>query len=338
MLSHWERVEAALRGDEVDVSPVSLWRHFPEHDQSAGDLAAVTLEWQRAFDFDFVKLMPPGDYPTIDWGAESVYRGSPGGTRETVRYPVTASEDWARLQPVPVDRGMNREVVEAARLVDEALGGQVPVLQTIFSPLTVAMKLSAGRVIDHLREWPDRVHLGLTTITQVTRAVVRASLERGAAGVFFATQCATTELLTLEEYREFGVSYDLQVLEAASGARLTLLHLHGQGIMFEELARYPVHAVNWHDRRTWPSLAEGQQLSGRCVVGGIDERAIAAMTPLEVAAQARDAVAQLSGRWLMVAPGCVIPVATPEANVRTVVDAVRAVRSGPEAPRDLPGR
>lgn len=327
MLSHWDRVEAALRGDELDVPPVSLWRHFPERDQTAGDLAAATLEWQRVFDFDFVKLMPPGDYPTIDWGAESVYRGSPGGTRETIHYPVTAPEDWARLEPVPVDRGMNREVVEAARLVNEALGGDVPVLQTIFSPLTVAMKLSAGRVIDHLRERPDLVHQGLAVITQVTQAVARASLERGAAGIFFATQCATTELLTLEEYREFGVPYDLQVLEAAAGSRFTLLHIHGQGIMFEELARYPVHALNWHDRRTWPPLAEGQRLSGRCVVGGIDERAIATMTPAEAAAQARDAVAQLGGRRLMVAPGCVIPVATPEANVRAVVEAVRSGRS-----------
>jgi len=325
MLSHWQRVEAALRGDEVDLPPVSLWRHFPERDQTAADLAAATLEWQRAFAFDFVKLMPPGDYPTIDWGAESVYRGSPGGTRETIRYPVTAPEDWARLEPVPVDRGMNREVVEAVRLVDEALGGQVPVLQTVFSPLTVAMKLSAGRVIGHLRERPDLVHQGLVTITQVTRQVARASLEHGAAGIFFATQCATTELLALGEYREFGVAYDLQVLEAAANSRFTLLHIHGQGIMFEELARYPVHAINWHDRRTWPSLAEGQQLSGRCVVGGIDEQAVATMTPKEAALQARDAIAQLGGRRLMVAPGCVIPVATPEANVRAVVNAVRSL-------------
>lgn len=327
MLSHWERVEAALRGEAVDVPPVSLWRHFPERDQTAEDLATVTLEWQRAFDFDFVKLMPPGDYPTIDWGAESVYRGSPGGTRETIRYPIVSPQDWARLEPVPVDRGMNREVIEAVRLVDQALGGQVPVLQTVFSPLTVAMKLSAGRAIDHLREHPDLVHQGLAVISEVTRAVAQSSLERGAAGLFFATQCATTALLTIEEYREFGVPYDLRVLEAASGSRFTLLHVHGQDIMFEELARYPVHALNWHDRRTWPPLAEGQRRSGRCVVGGIDERAIATMAPEEAAAQARDAVSQLQGRWLMVAPGCVVPVATPEANVRAVVDAVRSTRS-----------
>ncbi|MDI3341417.1 MAG: uroporphyrinogen decarboxylase family protein [Sphaerobacter sp.] len=322
-MTRWERVEAALAGREVDRVPVSLWRHFPNQDQSAEDLAVVTLAWQARFDFDFIKLMPPGDYPTIDWGAESEYRGSPGGTRQTTRFPVVALDDWRRVTPVAPDQGMNRQVVEAARLVNERLGGAVPVLQTIFSPLTVAMKLSNGAVLAHLRERPDIVHEALAAITEVTRGVLVASLERGAGGIFFATQCATTDLMTVEEYREFGRRYDLAVLEAAGASRFTLLHLHGEHIMFDELRDYPVHALNWHDRRTAPTLTAGERASGRCVVGGIDEKGIVAMSAAEAAAQARDAVAQLGGRHLMVAPGCVIPIATPEATIQAVVAAVR---------------
>ena len=37
----------------------------------------------------------------------------------------------------------------------------------------------------------------------------------------------------------------------------------------------------------------------------------------------RDAIAQTGGRRLMIAPGCVIPIATPEAHYRAVIDAVR---------------
>jgi uroporphyrinogen decarboxylase len=43
----------------------------------------------------------------------------------------------------------------------------------------------------------------------------------------------------------------------------------------------------------------------------------------EIQAQARDAVTQTGGRRLVVAPGCVIPTNTPEANIRAVLDAVR---------------
>lgn len=322
-LTSWERVAAAIAGQEVDRPPLSLWRHLPNRDQSATALADATLEWQSRFGFDFVKLMPPGDYPTIDWGAESEYRGSPGGTRETTRYPVTALDDWRRITPVPVDRGMNREVIEASRLVSERLGGAVPVLQTIFSPLTVAMKLSQGRVIAHLRQRPDVIHEALAAIAAVTRRMLAASLERGATGIFFATQCATTDLLSIEEYRDFGIRHDLAVLEGAGASRFTLLHLHGDHIMFDELKGYPIHALNWHDRRTRPSLAEGERSSGRSVVGGINERAIATMSAAEAAAQARDAVEQLQGRHLMIAPGCVIPITTPHRTIEAVVRAAR---------------
>ena len=40
--------------------------HFPDRDQTAADQAAVTLDWQARFGFDFIKLMPPGDYMSID--------------------------------------------------------------------------------------------------------------------------------------------------------------------------------------------------------------------------------------------------------------------------------
>ena len=100
-----ERVDAALAGNEVDQPPVSLWRHFPERDQTAEALADVTLEWQGKFGFDFIKLMPPGDYATIDWGAVSEYQGAVGGTRQTTTFPIMSLGDWANIKPVPVDQG-----------------------------------------------------------------------------------------------------------------------------------------------------------------------------------------------------------------------------------------
>jgi uroporphyrinogen decarboxylase len=227
-MSKWERVEAALAGRAVDRPPVSLWQHFPERDQSAEALMESTLDWQARYDNDFIKFMPPGDYATIDWGLTSEYRGSASGTRETTHYPVMTVDDWRHIAPIPVDRGMHRAVIEAAERTNERLGGAVPVLQTIFSPLTIAMKLSNGRVLDHLRERPEVVHEALAAITTVTRAMTAATLERGAGGIFFATQCATTDLMSVPEYEEFGARYDRQVLAEAGASRFTMLHIHGE--------------------------------------------------------------------------------------------------------------
>jgi uroporphyrinogen decarboxylase len=321
-----ERAKAALSGDQVDHPPISLWRHFPEEDQSAEALAASTLRWQAMLDLDFIKLMPPGDYATIDWGATSEFQGAPGGTRQTMRFPINAPDDWRAIKSVPVDRGFNAQVVDACKLVREGVGPDVPVLQTIFSPLTIANKLSDGLVIDHLRTDPDRLHAALAAIRDVTVEMTKASLAAGADGVFFASQCATSDLVSLEEYEEFGVEYDAPVLAAAreAGSSFTMIHIHGANTFFDLMAGYDGHAVNWHDRRIGPSIREVlDRYAGRAAVGGIDEKAVATMTPEQVREQVLDARAQAGDRRLLIGPGCVALVATPEDNLKAAVAAAR---------------
>ncbi len=322
-----ERVRAALRGEAVDRPPVSIWRHFPNQDQSAADLAAVTRAWHQTYALDFIKLMPPGDYATIDWGAESEYQGAAGGTRETTRYPIQTAADWRGIVPVAVDAGFNAEVVAACTLVREAVGPDVPVLQTIFSPLTIASKMSAGHVVEHLRSEPDVVREALAAIRDVTVAMTRASLAAGADGVFFASQLATSDMLAESEYLDFGTNYDLEVLEeaVAAGSQVTMIHIHGTNTFFHVLAGYPGNVLNWHDRAVGPDLVSVQQnYPDSCVAGGINEKAIAGMTVEAVAAEVAQAREATGGRRLMIAPGCVIPVATSEENLRAAVDAAKA--------------
>jgi uroporphyrinogen decarboxylase len=318
-----DRLHAALAGGLADRPPVALWRHFPGEDQTAAALTAATVAWQREFPGDFVKFMPPGDYPTIDWGLRSVLHDAPSGTRKPIFHPVTTIPEWQRLPALDVREGFNGEMLAAVTLARRELPAEVPLLQTVFSPLTVAAKLSDGAVVEHLRRSPAAVHAGLRRITEVTRAVLLASLAAGADGFFFATQLADRALLDEIEYREFGLPYDLQVLHDLPDATPLLLHLHGEAPMLSLADRYPAGALSWHDRRHGPPLATVGEASGRPVAGGIDEAAIVTMSPAEVAAQAADAAKLMDGRGVIVAPGCVIPVTTPAANIAAALDAVR---------------
>jgi uroporphyrinogen decarboxylase len=318
-----ERVQAVIEGRPVDHPPVSLWRHFPEEDQTADGLTTATLAWQQRFGFDLVKFMPPGDYPIIDWGGVTVYEGARGGTRTTKRYPVLSPADWRSLAPLDVRKGFNGIVIDAVARTRAALDPDVPLLHTIFSPLTVAMKLSNGQAVAQSRTHADQLKSALDAIVAVTRRCVEASIGAGADGFFFATQCADEAIMPVDEYREFGVPYDLAVLQAVPGNAIALLHLHGTRPMFGLQSEYPVGIINWHDRRAAPSLAEGRRLSGRCVAGGIDEQRIAADSPPKVGAEVREAISSTQGQGLIVAPGCVIPIDSPDVNVQAAVDAAR---------------
>lgn len=324
-MNHWERIQAALQGAEVDRTPVSLWRHFPGDDMTAAGLAKAMIDWQRAYDFDFVKFMPTGMYGVHDWGAETEYGPGYGGSRVLVNPGVNDPEEWPKLAKLDVTQGAYGQELEAIRLASADLDGSVPIFQTVFSPSTTAIKLRGQAAIKDMRENPELIKAGLEIITEVTIAFAQAVIRAGADGVFFATQGASSQVMTEDEYKEFGVPYDTRVLQAVRNeGKINLIHVHGDDVYWDLAATYPVDMINWHDRTTYPNLSQAKERFNGVLVGGIERLEISTGTPDEAAAQAKDAVAQTGGRRHVVAPSCVIPTNTPEANIRAVIAAVQS--------------
>ena len=321
-----ERLTAAIRGESVDRPPVALWRHFPGDDQRPEDLAAATVAFQRRYDFDFVKVTPASSFCLRDWGAQDRWVGTMEGTREYTYYPIQVADDWRRLSPRDPDQGALGAQLQCLRFIADELAGEVPFIQTIFNPLSQAKNLvGRERLLVHLRHHPDAVHAGLETITETTIRFVRAACETGIAGVFYAVQHAQYALLSEEEYATFGRPYDHRVLEAAQGLWLNVLHLHGTEVMFDLLADYPVQVINWHDRETWPSLAEAQSRFGGAVCGGLQRWDVVVRgDPDQVRDQAADAIAQTEGQRFILGTGCVTPIVAPTSNIRAAREAVAA--------------
>jgi len=325
-MDHWQRIEAAAAGEPVDRLPISLWRHFPEDDLDPSKLARHMVAWQREWDFDLVKFMPSGTYGVEDWGAVTEYQGAANGARAVVTAGLARPEHWPRLARLDPRKGVLGQQVEALRLAARELGGGAPILQTVFSPLTTARKLAGERVFADMRREPEALEAGLRIITDVTIDFARASLEAGAHGLFLATQCASYRVATEAEYLRFGKRYDLEIFAALKGkTRLDLLHVHGEDVMFDLLVDYPVSLVNWHDRLTAPTLRDALQRFPGLLVGGVEENRILTRGPQDaIGAEVRDAIAQTGGRRLMIGPGCVLLVATPDAHIRAAVDAARS--------------
>jgi len=324
-MDHWARIEAAIAGQPTDTVPVALWRHFPVDDQDPAKLAALTVEWQRAWDFDLVKFMPSGTYGVEDWGAKSVFEGAANGARAISAPGVRRAADWPGLPRLDPRKGVLGAQNEALARAAKELRGRAPILQTVFSPLTTARKLAGAALLDHLRCDPGALEAGLRTITGTTIDFALAALEGGAHGLFFATQLATADVLTVDEYERFGRKYDLEFFSAIRGrTRLNMLHVHGENIMFDMMAGYPVEMINWHDRLGAPSLKDALSKFKGAVVGGVEERELLVSGGARaVRAQVRDAIEQAGGRRLVVGPGCVAAIAAPEDNIRSVIDETR---------------
>lgn len=322
-MDHWQRITTAIEGEACDRIPISLWRHFPEDDQDPRRLAAHMLEWQRRWNFDLLKFMPSGTYGVEDWGAVSAYNGAVNGAREIVQPAIHSVHDWS-LKKLDVASGSYGRQNEALALAARELGGSVPILQTVFSPLTTARKLAGERLMADLRRHPDVLKEALDTITDVTIRFALDAIECGAHGVFLATQLASHRILTEAEYASFGRPYDLRVLRAVRGAgRVNMLHAHGVDLMLDMMTDYPVEILNWHDRLTEPNLSRAAVSFPGLLAGGLNEGATLVGKDTEgTQREVLDAIEQTGGRRLMIAPGCVLRVDTSAEHIEAVIQAV----------------
>lgn len=314
-----DRIEAVLRGRPTDRVPWALWRHFPGDDLNPRRLAEASIAFQRRFGFDLVKVTPSAGFMAEAWGVRLAPRGDEEGTRQYLTRAVEAPADWRRLPVLDAREGVLAREVEALGLIRKGIPPEVPVVQTVFSPLSVAKNLAGDVWISHMREEPEALLAGLERIAESTEAFVRNSLAAGANGIFFATQLANPEIVSEAEYRRFGEPFDLRVIRAGSLRELVILHAHGAPVLFDYLSGYPVDAINWHDRGTSPALMEGMRRFPGACLGGIDGGGVLRHgTPEEVGRDVRETLSGARGGRLILGAGCVIPITTPEANIDAV--------------------
>lgn len=325
-----ERVRTALRGEAPDRPPYGFWTHLPGIDLDPRRLGAATAAFATRYDLDFVKSMPNGLYCVEDWGVVADYGDiERGGVASVVTPAVQDIGDWRRLERVDVNRGaFGRELTHLESLIGAM--GDVPVLATVFSPLTIAGKLSGGIAHEHIAADPSAIREGLEAITSVTAAFARAAIERGCAGIFFAVQDASYVVTEDDVYLEFGAPYDRRVISEAkrAGGWFNVVHMHGERVMFELLSRYDVDALNWHIGETIPTLGDYRAAGGtRPVVGGIQRGHVTRRDEKNLRGDIERAMEETGGAGILLAPGCVIRHPVDEATLALAAALIKSYAS-----------
>ncbi len=323
-MTKWERIRAAMAGRKTDGRPVSLWRHFPAEEGTATGLAHAMLGFQEAYDWSFMKVNPRAGYHDEAWGARYTVSDDTGGKPQRTVPVVMEAADWAKLEVLEPDAGALGEHLQALRLIGDGLGGEVPFIMTVFTPLAVAGRLAdgAGNLLAFIASDPGAVRGALDVITETFCRFSRACLDAGASGLFFATtDFATTDCLTAAQYDEWARPHDLKVLDAVREAPFNVLHVCRANNILEHLLDYPVHAFNWDAAHpTNPSIADILARTDKTVIGGVSAGTIAGSAAGEVSAQAKEAAAGVGDGRFILGAGCTYDPAAADANVRAVRD------------------
>jgi uroporphyrinogen decarboxylase len=330
-LRHRALVEHVLAGGPAAPCPAAFWQHHPVADQEAASLVEATLRFQERFDCDLVKITPASTFQLRDYGLTDAWRGDPLGRRSIGPGIVPSPDDWARLPRLDPEAGFGARYLACARQVRQRLNEEVPVLQTVFDPLFQVAALGGERFGEHLKEHPEAVAQGIEIVGHNTVLLIEALRQAGVDGIVLVCQHARRGAMDATTFRRFGRHPLRRCLEAAAALPINLLHLHGNHLHASEVLDLPVRVLHFAEDPANPR-PEDLLATGRCGVStGPDQqgwiwRGTAQQAADEVAAVLR----RLKGPRFLLGAGCVLPLDTPEANIRAAM--AEAHRPRPDRP------
>lgn len=311
-----ERIEALLAGKKLDKPAINLWKHFPSYDEDPKELVKKTIQFQERFNWDFVKVTYQGLYSIQDWGSkikwperDCEWPNTCSKVGVVTDFSIKKEDGWKKLNVLPMDQGSMADSILVAKEIVKRFKGEAPVVVTVFNPLTTAIKMSGDKMFDHIRQTPDNFKKGLDVITETTVNFVKELVNIGADGIFFASQLGTYDKMSIKEYEEFGRPYDLQILDVVKDKMwFNIMHMHGAAPMFELMEKYPVQALNWHDRLVDVTLKDGRSMSDKLLIGGVDEfKVLNDANEEELLAHFKDALEQVEDKKIILGPGCCVP-------------------------------
>lgn len=304
-MTNVERVRAALAGRPVDRVPFTLWYHFGLQHAPAERTAQAHLEFLDAYNLDWLKVMNDFSYPM------------PAGL-ET----LSEARELARLTPLDLETTPLSEQLRVIELLAPALRGRALFVDTVFNAWNTLRRNVVKEAMEPLmRDHGPALLEALGVVNENLIRYARASLARGAAGIFFSVP-ATAESVTPEQYERFMRPFDLAFLEAIRDTgEFHVLHAHGSRLYLDRLLDYPVHAWSWADRESGPSLAEMRRRTPLALLGGIGHNTFAYSSAARLREEVRTAVAEAGRQKLLLGPGCAVPTYSFPELIRATRDA-----------------
>lgn len=323
-----QRIKAMLNGEKVDRLCTSAWWHMPMVDKVPKDLAKATIDFVENNQFDFVKMMYNTSFFCQDFGMEVEYSKNPYEWRPQIRrHAAVHVRDFCDIPlPDPAKGNLGRQL-EATKYVIDYFAGTVPVVGTLFTPLSFYKDMvtfcSGDSAYAAMRYDPRALHRALEMITETSIHFLEELKRIGADGVFVASHFCGPDM-SEDQFQEFVRPYDMQVLEKANELMwFNIHHIHGStGLLMDRFLDYPCQAISWEDCFAGPdsgfTMADIRSRTDKILIGGIEmwsdyysqnnDREEVKQTLLR---RGREAIRQAGFDKLILAPGCAAPLDVP---------------------------
>ncbi len=315
------------KGDRISVAnPTSIVSielmektgvYFPDAHLNSEKMAELAAAGYEILGFD--TIMPEFSVQqeaealgcVVDWG-------SPTMMPDAKTHPVKEVSDL-NIPESLLEKPSMKVVLEALEILRKNYGDHVGIIGKVMGPWTLSYHMAG--VQDFLL-WtltdPDKVRRLLDRLKEVTICFAKAQLQAGADAVVIADH-ATGDLVSPKTYQDFLLPIH-QEINQRIGA-LTILHLCGNCSdrlrLFVE-AGFDAYHFEWQVDAKMAVQVVNHEMS---LIGNISNKDVLfSGTPEDVYRQARYSI---EAGVDILAPECAVPLQTPIANLRAIVEAAK---------------
>jgi len=306
-LTHKQRVDRALLGQDVDRPPFTFYHHYkrPTSQLEAQD----HIEFHRAYNTDIVKVMNDFDYPQSTTGK------------------------WYELKPLD---SPYPDQLATLKIIRDGLKGDAYFIDTVYGPYMTAMILfqsqpqfaSLGNsdgikdqqiksLHEFQKEHPQQWHDAMEAITQSTINHIQHGKEIGASGTLVSVFNAESKFGSVSDYQQYTRPYDKRVFDALADTKLTVLHLHYlERPYLDQFKDFSAPVIQYSVKTSGIPISELRAQYSQAIAGGVDEIDFEKLTTPEIRKQWTAAREQAGAKYIA-APGCSVPDAsTPQVLER----------------------
>ncbi|WP_079710709.1 uroporphyrinogen decarboxylase family protein [Paraliobacillus ryukyuensis] len=326
-----KRFSALLHGKIADRPIVSGWHHFLEQEQTAEDLATATISFAEKYDWDWIKINPRATYLAEAFGNRYDFTDYEWVFPRQVHAVVQQPEDLRLIKKVAVAESLPlQEQLAAVKQIRAALP-ETPIVQTIFSPLTILLFLTGNSsyvdqtmygsdtpvaIKELLNTDSSSVHQALHEIALTMAAYVKELEAAGVDGLFYAvTGTAHPDLFDAATFNEYSKPYDLIVLHAMENGQ-RILHTCGSYAQPKRFDDYPVEGISWDTK------AEGNPdltlALNKTKVAGIDHHIFTGNQEATITKQAKEALQQTIDEPFLLVPNCAVSFNASDESLNTL--------------------
>jgi uroporphyrinogen decarboxylase len=341
-MNSMERFEAALNHETPDYVPITFFggmfeTHFvpgldvAKYASSGLNMAKANIAFYETINPDAIYCLSDVGLVAQGYGIRMKIPKEPDIHMALSNFPIKTPEDWEKLEVLdPRIDGRMRVYLDTCEICTDRYHDTVPIIVSIPSPLTFATRIAHMEdVLMQMITDPESLKKGLETLGGTVIEFINECVKSGAYYDHYLATRASKEIVTDEQYKEFGASYDEMVFRKTPDIT-HFAHICGVEPYFDlvdEWRRsFDIKGISWWSQGSNPNLKEAKEKwSELCLISGIDHtHTLPNGTPEkiedEIAQSSRDAK---DGGGFILAPGCEISPKTPQDNLRAAVKAAR---------------